>query len=138
MSYYRWKRLIYRFKRRFGTQITVVETTSTTRNVLSGNIVIVDDSFTIKRAILLPEEASTIFKYLPQFSYGGYFDKSFRRIFIDTSDIPSGNTIEQDSRIRINSYEYEVKFIEDFTPIPILGVIIQRILLKESVSGSSS
>jgi hypothetical protein len=92
----------------------------------------------IKRAILLPDEISTFLLFNKDFAPGSYADKAFRRVFIDKSDIPAGNYIEQDSQVQIGTDLYEVKYKQDFTPIPIIGLIIQRIVLKITEEDSSS
>ena len=114
--------LIYRLKREFGVTITYKKPTSQTRNVQTGRLVTTYQTFTIKRAPMLPaQHGRAIFN-----ASGGEFDSSHRVVLIDVVDLPSGFQPDLRDHIIFETIQWNIKQIQEAEDSRSFHLLLQR------------
>ena len=115
------RKVLYQLKRDYGTPINFNFRTSSTIDSKTLQKTVVEDSFVISRAIILPSNLERAFVYsLPMiasnknFTYGALFDVDRRRIMIDARDIPAGIELRKDMWIIFDGKRYDLKEIHEF------------------------
>lgn len=115
------RKVLYQLKRDYGLAINVNFRTSSTINSQTLQKTVVEDSFRIARAILLPSHMERSFVYsLPMiasnknFTYGALFDSDQRRLMIDAKDIPAGVTLDLDMWLVFDGKRYDIKEIHEY------------------------
>lgn len=116
--------VLYRLKRRYGVMLNLVHRTSSTVNRETGEKEVHRDSLRILRAIVLPSQVKREFSYdlayiaaAKNFTYGGFFDTTERRIIIDVKDLPADFEIEVGHYVIYDRVRYDVKQVERFEDI---------------------
>ena len=114
-------RVVYRLKRRYGSIVDFYYRTSSTVNLETGQKTVVKDFFRVNRAIVLPSDIHREFRYdltfiatNKNFTYGGHFDTSQRRIIVDRKDVPLGRELEVGQYCIYDGRRYELKQVEEF------------------------
>lgn len=86
--------IIYRLKRRYGTSVNIIELLDSSLNVETGEKTNTFDSVRVDRAVILPSRINREFVYdlsyiadNKEFTMGGMFDTTKRRILFDIKDI---------------------------------------------------
>lgn len=131
MSRYRFiTQVLYRLKRRYGQVVDIVHRTSSTTNLETGVKTVVRDSHRVNRAIVLPSLIHREFVYdltfiatNKNFTYGGHFDTTQRRLIIDRKDLPSDFEIKVGYYFISDGKRYEVKQVEEFEERRAYGII---------------
>ncbi len=115
------RKVLYQLKRDYGLQINVNFRTSSILNTQTLIKTVVEDSFIIKKAILLPSNMERAFVYsLPMiasnknFTYGALFDLDRRRLIIDAKDVPATVTLDNDMWLVFDGKRYDLEEIHDF------------------------
>lgn len=115
------RKVLYQLKKDYGVAINVNFRTSSTINPQTLIKTVVQDSFAIRRAIILPSNMERSFVYsLPMiasnknFTYGALFDSDRRRIMIDAKDIPAGITLDNDMWLVFDGKRYDFEEIHEY------------------------
>jgi hypothetical protein len=113
---------LHRLKRQFGAEIIVYKAADVTQNLKTGVISRQYITTTVKRAIVLPVKSIRDFVYdlsfiaaNKNFTYGAFFDISYRAVIIDQKDLPSGTTFTQDDYIVYEGVKYGMRKTERIT-----------------------
>lgn len=114
------RKVIYRLKRDYGFPITFYKVISETLNLETGERTPVIDYIKIKRAIALPSQLQQKFEYdlayiaaAKNFTYGGLYDTSLKRIIIDGNDLGDFIPDVKDYFI-MNERRWEVGRVDEF------------------------
>ena len=112
------KNILYNLKRAFGRSVTLVKPTSSSVNRETGVVTRSYTSQSVARAIILPSRSAREFAYdlsyiaaNKNFTYGGDYDTSERRMIIDRRDIPASFDFDMDCSIEYDSQKWDVKNI---------------------------
>ena len=117
------KNTVYNLKKRYGQIITLTRqttagTTDYTTGVVSGRVT---SDLIVKKAVLLPSRSVRTFTYdlafiaaNKNFTYGGLYDKSQRRLIIDQKDITGSFVVDLDTTVTIGTKKYEVKEVVEY------------------------
>lgn len=88
------KQVLYQLKKEFGFEITIHRVVSETKDLENGTIEPVIITQRVRRAIMLPDDSQRKFEYdlafiaaAKNFTYGGFYDTSIRRVIIDVADL---------------------------------------------------
>ena len=115
------RKVLYQLKRDYGLSINVNFRTSSTIDSKTLQKTVVEDSFRIARAILLPSNMERAFVYsLPMiasnknFTYGALFDLDRRRLIVDAKDIPATVTLDNDMWLIFDGKRYDLEEIHEF------------------------
>jgi len=108
--------ILYRLKRSYGMSITVCSPIVNDTDLRTGVIERKYRKIKIRRAIVLPANATRDFVYdlsyiaaNKNFTYGGYFDVEGRIIIIDNKDMPKDFSLSKNDHIEFNDDQYELK-----------------------------
>ena len=131
------RRVVYKFKRAYGLPVDYYRTESHTTDMESGDKVTVLDMTHIRKVVVLRAREFRSFVYdlayisaNKDFTTGGFFDPSDRRIVIDPRDLAVGVIPTVDDYCIFNNSKYEVKEVFDFEDAAMY------ILLARKVKGS--
>jgi len=112
------KKILYRLKRNFGMKITITIPTQNDFDVTTGQVTRAFTTIDIRRGVVLPEKTTRDFAYdlsyiasNKNFTYGGFFDKSKRKIILDNKDL-KGNVPSLNWQCAFQGKNYTV---ENFT-----------------------
>ena len=115
------RKVLYQLKRDYGLQINVNFRTSSILDTKTLQKTVVEDSFLIQRAILLPSNMERAFVYsLPMiasnknFTYGALFDLERRRVIVDAKDIPATVDLDSDMWLVFDGKRYDLEEIHEF------------------------
>ncbi len=141
------KRTIYRLKRTYGVPMDLYAQTLGQTNTQTGQKTITYEKVRIKRVIVQPARTHREFVYdlafisaNKDFTTGGFFDASDRRIIIDANDLPSNWVMDNDQFVIFNNRRFDVKSYFEFETdagyiLVIRETVGQRIVrLEEGVS----
>lgn len=113
------KRVLYTLKRQHGVPVTLMQRTSSTVDLPTGNKTVAYRSIDIARALELPDVSQRKFAYdlafifaNRSFTYGAHFDIGMKRFLIDQSDMGTFQ-LKLDDYIIFNNKRYEVKQLEE-------------------------
>ena len=88
------RKALYSLKRQYGFEITLHKKLSEVLNFEDGTTTHIVQTQKIRRAIILPDAQQRKFEYdlafiaaAKNFTYGGFYDTSLRRIIIDRQDV---------------------------------------------------
>ncbi len=114
------KHTLYKLKRRFGTRIGLYNRIGVTTDLKTGVKSATLAKAAIGRAIVLQARDFRTFSYdlafisaNKDFTMGGYFDPSDRRIIIDKADMPVGWVVTVDQYVVIGDTQYKVSEFGD-------------------------
>lgn len=115
------KQILYSLKRAYGLPVEIVWRTSSTLNLETGKKTVTKDSVLVNRGIVLPSTIDREFVYdlsfiasNKNFTYGGLFDQTSRRVIIDRADLESDFEIEVGHYLIIAGKRYEVEALNEF------------------------
>jgi len=115
------RRTIYRLKRQYGLPVDLYSQTLGATNLETGAKSSTLDKVVIKRAIVQPARNHRDFVYdlayisaNKDFTTGGFFDASDRRIIIDARDLPSSWVMDADQFVIYNNQRYDIKSFYEF------------------------
>lgn len=115
------KRVLYALKRDYGLPVNIVWRVSSEANLETGKKTVTKDSILVNQGIILPSTIDRGFVYdltfiasNKNFTYGGLFDKQYRRVIIDRDDLPSDFEIEIGYYLVFNNNRYEVEEVNEF------------------------
>jgi len=142
MSLRQHKLLIYRLKRTFGQSATYYVPTSNTHDVTTGAITRTYDSYSLKKAVLMPAEAMRDFVYdlayiasAKNFTHGAYFDSNNRVIIISAKDLPRDFRPKLKHHVEFDSERYEIlKIVEQ--PSRAFYVFLAKALSNSATVGA--
>lgn len=134
----RYKHILYKFTRKYGTIGTLIIATPTSLNEETGAQTISETSYSFK-IIVMPSRVWRSFVQTlafiasnKNFTYGGNFDTSQRQIVVDRRLMPTVNPASiMNSRMTINSRNY---IIEEFHEYENEG--FNFLTVKEIIDGS--
>jgi len=128
-SFLGMRRTLYRLKRRFATPIRLYKRENPTVDTKTGAKTCTLVSIAIKHAIVMQTRDYRMFVYdlafisaNKDFTTGGYFDPSERKIIIDKRDLPSNYIITNDQYISIGSKQYQIYEFSDNLAAYVLSV----------------
>lgn len=117
----RIRKVLYSLKKKWGTPVTLTKESVAYDYVTGAPTLTPDDSVIVKRAIILPRKITPDFSYdlsfiaaNKNFTYGGFYTVSDRKIIIDKSDVGSSFDFETDDVLFIQSKGYVIKSIEKY------------------------
>lgn len=112
---------LYQLKREYGVELNIVYRTSSTPDLATGDLTVVKDAESVRRAIVLPSKIDRTFEYdlafiasNKNFTYGGFYDEQRRRIIIDRRDLPTGFEIKVGYTLIFNGKRYDTESISEF------------------------
>ena len=112
---------LYRMKRTYGLPIEICQRILGATDLESGEKSISYMKVRIPRAIVQPAKVSRSFVYdlayisaNKDFTSGGFFDSTDRRIIVDAADIPADWEIDNNQFIIYNRKQYEIKSFYEF------------------------
>lgn len=115
------RQVLYSLRRDYGLPVNIVWDTASTPDYETGKKVVVRDSLTVNRAIIMPASIQRDFVYdltviasNKNFTYGGLFDQRSRRIIIDRQDIPKDFEIKIGYHAIIKGQRFEIKGVQAF------------------------
>jgi hypothetical protein len=115
------RKVLYRLKRRYGSQVDIIWTTSSTVDRATGDKTVLKDRLRVNRMIVLPSLIHREFSYdlayiaaAKNFTYGGFFDTQERRFIVDTKDLPADFEISVGQYFVYSGKRYDVKQVEEF------------------------
>lgn len=113
--------VLYSLKRKFGLEMELIFKISSTSDSRTGKIVVVKDSFNIRRGILLPSQVEREFTYgltfiasNKNFTYGGLYDATKRRIILDGKDLPNQFVPEIGQSLIFDAKRWDIEKVEEF------------------------
>ena len=117
------RKILYRLKRQFGAEIIVYKVADATTNLQTGALTRQYLTTTVKRAIVMPAKTLRDFVYdlsfiaaNKNFTYGAFFDLSYRAIIIDQKDLSSSSFVfNQNDYIVMFGVKYGMRKIERLT-----------------------
>jgi len=116
------RRILYTLKRQFGVKIVLYQVDESSTDLKTGLKTKTYTTQTVKRAIVLPGELERKFVYdlafiaaNKNFTGGGYFDSTVRRVIIESRDLPSDYVLSLNDQCLFEGQTYEVAKI-DKTP----------------------
>ena len=126
------KVILYRLKRSFGLEVEFYNPTSSDYDITTGAMTRVFENFTVKKAIVLPNQIQTKFSYdlafiatNKNFTYGGYYDTSIRNMIVSKSDLED-NDLDTTWRCRFSGKDYEIKEIVEIEYQEAYSIVCQR------------
>jgi hypothetical protein len=148
------QRTLYRLKRRYGTRFSLMSRTGST-NVETGVKDYTVEKLDIPKAIVLEAREFRMFVYdlafisaNKDFTMGGYFDPSDRKVIIDAKDIPKTWKLTNDQFAVCNGVQYQVVEIHEHPSAYMLLVrairgqnkiqlesVVSTIILEDSANG---
>jgi len=115
-------------KYKFPTEVIINRRVSSESNKQTGVVTNVEDSYKVKRAIVLPVNTDRDFIYAltfiasnKNFTYGGFFEQQRVQVYIDGPDMVV--PIEIDHWLTIGGRRFEVEAIVDY--VPYQGMLIR-------------
>jgi hypothetical protein len=115
------RKAIYNLKRQFGMLIQIYRPTTNSVNYKTGQMSEDLQTVTVRKAVIFPNRKHRDFAYdlsfiaaNRNFTYGGYYDVSHRKILFDLRDLPSGFVIDIKCRLVFGGKRYEVKEVHNF------------------------
>jgi len=115
------KKVLYSLKRKFGKEIEFIFKISSTADARTGKITVIKDSFNIRRGILLPSQLEREFTYNltfiasnKNFTYGGLYDTTERRVILSENDLPNQFTPEVGHSLIFEAKRWDVKKVQEF------------------------
>ena len=115
------KNVLYSLKRKFGQEIEFIFKVTSTANSRTGKITVTKDSFNIRRGILLPSQLEKEFTYNltfiasnKNFTYGGLYDTTTRRVILDAVDLPNQFTPEIGQTLIFDARRWDIKKVQEF------------------------
>lgn len=112
---------LYRMKRSYGLPIDLCQQTLGQTDLQTGEKDISYMKVSIPRAIIQPARTSRSFVYdlayisaNKDFTSGGFFDVSDRRIILDAADLPADWELDNDQFIIYNNRRYDIKGFYEF------------------------
>lgn len=130
------KRVLYRLRQSYGLSLTYTRLADPTVDLETGVQSQNETTFTVKKAIRLPRKLardSNLGNILPQFRYGGTYDKQTRKIVIEKVMLPS-------DFIPRNDTDYVVINEERWNVIEVLEIDYQLgyVILVEALEGAET
>lgn len=115
------KHVLYALKRKFGQEIEFIFKVTSTADSRTGKITVTKDSFNIRRGILLPSQLEKEFTYNltfiasnKNFTYGGLYDTTERRVILSENDLPNQFTPEIGQTLIFESRRWDIKKVQEF------------------------
>lgn len=112
---------LYRMKRLYGLPIDLCQSILGTTNLATGEKDISYLKVHIARAIVQPARTSRSFVYdlayisaNKDFTSGGFFDSSDRRVIIDAADLPADWELDNNQFVIFNNRRFDVKGFYEF------------------------
>lgn len=115
------RRVLYRMKRNYGLPISLYTSTPGALNLETGATSMEYTKVDIKRAIVQPARYHRDFVYdlayisaNKDFTTGGFFDTSDRRVIIDASDLPASWEIDLNQFVIFDGRRFDIKSFYEF------------------------
>lgn len=128
------KRVLYRLRQHYGLSLEYTRLGDPTVNLETGAQEQVETTFTVAKAVRLPRKLfrdSNLGNILPQFRYGGTYDKQTRRVILEKSMLPLDFVPRNDTDyIVIDNSRWNVKEVAEIDQR--LGYVI----LVEALEGA--
>jgi len=128
------RQTMYSLNREYGRSIVLVKPTTTTRNLKKGCLTIETDKIKVRRAIVLPTSGERDFEYdlsyiaaNKNFTYGGFFEKTFRRIIIEIKRLPKNFMIGHENHVEFDGKRWEIKKIFKVEETKAWELIVQEV-----------
>lgn len=128
------RRSLYRLKLRYGQPMSITVKLSQATDVETGDQTNSSTTFSIHRAIVLPNVFKRDFDYdlsylaaNKNFTYGGFFDAGTRTLLVDRNDLPSTYVPNLNHTITFDSRIYKIVKFEDYEHKQALIFIIKEL-----------
>lgn len=115
------RNVLYALKRQYGFPVTFTKILTSSVNPETGRQTAERRTLTVRRAIVLPSLMQRKFAYdltfiaqNKNFTYGGFYDTSRRRLIIDRRDVPSDFDVEIDDYFIFEDRRWQVAEVEEF------------------------
>lgn len=115
------RKILYRLKRRYGSQVDILYRKSSVTDRATGEKVVSKGGVRVKRMICLPSQVHKEFAYdltfianNKNFTYGGLYDTNQRRFIVDVRDLPRDFEITTDMWLIYDGVRYDVKQTQRF------------------------
>lgn len=139
------RRAMYRLKRRFSTPIKLYKRGDPTVDTKTGQKTCSLTSITLRQAIVLQTRDYRMFVYdlafisaNKDFTAGGYFDPTDRRVIIDKKDLPKDYVLTNDQYVTIGSKQYQIFEFSDNIAAYVLQVKALRgerdVLISDTIN----
>ena len=131
--------ILYILKRQFGQTINILTQVKRDLDVETGKVTELEEIYKVKRVVLLPKSTSRSFvqdiAYLAankNFTQGGIFDDTTRKIIIDTKEMPKGKKLLMTDKILFDDMEYIIKQIVKSEDVGGYHVTIKNVDIMET------
>lgn len=115
------RRVLYRMKRSYGLPISIYTSDPGDTNLETGVTDMTYTKIDVRRAIVQPARHHRDFVYdlayisaNKDFTTGGFFDTSDRRVILDAKDLPSGWELDLNQFVVFKSKRYDIKSFYEF------------------------
>ncbi len=126
---------LYMLKMEYGIAASIYRTTVGGTSLTTGEKSLTRVKYAIDRVIFMPIKFETLafysasfLKAAREFAYGGYQDQEFKKVIVDSRDLPEGFEILPEDFLVQNHRKYEIKLAEKLEIDSGYQLIVQRLV----------